>query len=194
MVLIPIKLVGSRNQIVTGEVRSVKQAQDILSWFSEWLPHMYDLSGKRLHEDSHWKVPDIWEQFCQLSDCEVLMLEADNQIQGYIVIYLNYPDSSDGVKTYIPFLAAAPWNRNSNGASRKYQQVGKLLVGIGALRGFATWQDPRLELHSLPGAENFYRRLRMSETGRVENSMKEFRLDTKAGFDLLRFILPYIKT
>jgi hypothetical protein len=193
MAVIQIELLGPRNQKIAASVRPLIPNRDILAWYCEWLPHMFDLSGGPLHEDSRWPVTQIWEMFHQRGDSEVLILEAKDQIQGYIIVYFDYAESSAGIKTYVPFLAAAPWNRMLQPTKRLFANIGKTLVAIASIKAALRNNDPRLELHSLAEAEEFYRRLKMEDTGRMKGGLKEFRLGKEAAYDLLRFVIPYMR-
>ena len=194
MDIIPLNIYGPRNQKVSARVRPLNIISDILKWYIDWYPGMCDLSGRKMYEDSHWNVPKMWEAFNPSKDCEVLILEAHDKIQGYIIIKYDHKGYDKKKCLYIPFLAAAPWNRKkreSNG--REFRNIGKILVAVAAMKGVEVYDRPVLELHSLKGAQNFYRKLDMEETGREKNSMKEFRLGEEMAFDLIRFLIPNIK-
>lgn len=194
MAIIKLELIGRRNQREDATFRPYSQLQDTLSWYTDWFPQMFDLSGQRLYEDSHWRVPDIWDKFDGSNKCEVVILEAAGQIQAYVVINFDHKDINGKSSTYIPFLASAPWNRKATVSShRKYKHIGQIIVAVASLKAYKNNNKPELELHSLPSAENFYRKLNMVETGRVKNRMKEFRLEKAQAFDLIRFLIPMIK-
>lgn len=189
-----VDLVGPRNNRIASTVRALDPVRDTLSWFCDWLPHMFDLSGNPLYEDSSWDVPKIWGKLDVIPDTKVLILDARDQIQGYVIVHHNYLDSASGVQTYVPFLAAAPWNRRLGlKEKRQFRDIGKTLLTVASLNGYFYNQDPSLELHSLPAAEGFYRNLKMQDTGRTKNGLREFRLDKHAGYDLLRFLMPLIR-
>jgi hypothetical protein len=139
-------------------------------------------------------VPKIWDYYEKKEAAEILVLEARDSIQGYIIVYLDYQGSSAGIRTYVPFLAAAPWNRSFPPAKRQFANIGRILVAVAVIEGILQYKDPRLELHSLPDAEEFYRKIKMEETGRSSGEgLKEFRLGKEAGYDLLRFVLPFME-
>lgn len=58
---------------------------------------------------------------------------------------------------YVERLAAAPWNRKSLAGTREFQGVGKLLVAAAVSVSIERKFDGRIGLHSLPGANSFYR-------------------------------------
>ncbi len=191
---IQIKLRGIKNQAVDGTIREIDLIEDSLSWFCNWLPKMYDLSGMRLYEDSHWKVPDIWQLFMGDDGCRLRLIEANEQIQGFIVCQVNGHIGIDGRPAiYVPFLAAAPWNRAGTGSQREFKGVGRILLSIAALYGFKHLERFALELHSLSKAEDFYRKVGMKETGRVKDNLKEFRLEKSEALILVRPFLASVK-
>jgi hypothetical protein len=193
MAVIKIELIGPRNEKIEAAIRPLATNRDILAWYCQWFPHMFDMARQPLHGDSRWHVPEIWEHYHQTDGYEVLILDAKDEIQGYIVMCFDYTESTEGIKTYIQFLATAPWNRRLPPAKRQFANVGKILVSIASAHGLALNKDARLELHSLPDAEGFYRRLNMEETGRTKGGLKEFRLGKEAAYDLLRFVLPLLR-
>lgn len=191
MAILKLHLQGARNQIVKALLRPYNGLNDILLWFSDWFPKMCDLSGAKIFEDSHWKVDEIWEYYSKYPDARVMLLEAEDKIQGFVIIIVGHIGFDKKPCIYIPFLSVAPWNRKLHDSSkREIKYIGKTLIGYAALIAYKKYNIPSVELHSLPDAENFYRKIGMLETGRTENNLKEFRLNQKEGFDSLRFFMP----
>lgn len=191
MVILSLNLIGPREVTIPAVIRTVDLTSDTLEWFTDWFPRMYDLSGNKIYEDSHWDVPKIWES-CEAQGSRVLLLEADERIQGYTITNFNYVGIDKNTCTYIPFLASAPWNRKSTTEEREILNVGKILVATSSLLGYSQNGRPVIELNSLPGSEKFYHRIGMRETGNINNGLKEFRLESGKGFELIRFLQPFI--
>ena len=191
---IKLNLVGIRNQKVPAILRSLDMVKDVLSWYVDWFPHMYDLAGTKLHGDSHWDVPRKWEHFINRNNFDIFILEAEERIQGYIILESNFKGFNGKPSIYIPFLAVAPWNRRSRkNQERNFKNIGKLLLSTAAMFGIYYNDSPVFELHSLPGAENFYRKERMKETGKSKNNLKEFYMEKTEAFDLLRFLMTFLE-
>lgn len=195
MASVKINLISSRNKKVDSILRQYKPVTDDLSWYSDWFSKMYDLSGQPLYEDSEWEVPKIWNHFHSTSDCLVLIIEAYEKIQGYIVLEFNKSDE-DGLQcSYIPFLSVAPWNRRTDDfIKRQFTNIGKILVAVASGFCLSKNEDPRILLHSLPEAEGFYKNIGMEKTGRSKNGLLEFKLDKNGVFDLMLFLSPYLET
>jgi hypothetical protein len=191
MVILNLNLIGPGQITIPAVIRTVDLTSDTLDWFTDWFPRMYDLSGNKIYEDSIWDVPKIWGA-CEAQGTKVMLLEADERIQGYTTTNFNHVGKDKNKCTYIPFLASAPWNRKYSVEEREILNVGKILVATSCLLGFAKNHSPVIELNSLPGAERFYHRIGMRETGQVNNGLKEFRLESVKGFELIRFLQPFI--
>ncbi len=67
------------------------------------------------------------------------------------------------------------------------------MIAAGAIKGFKDSGATRLELHSLPSAEDFYMKIGMVETGRQKNKMKEFYMGTQAYLEIFRFSKRFFK-
>ena len=73
---------------------------------------------------------------------------------------------------YIDRVAVAPWNRVPLSAAQEYRGVGRLLVGLAINVSLEKKYDGRIGLHSLHGAQSFYRtKCGMTDLG--TDAMKE---------------------
>jgi len=152
---------------------------------------MFDLSGRRLFQDSHWDVPAIWTELTSNPDYRIKLIEADGEIQGFIVVQVNGYIGIDGKPcVYVAFIASAPWNRKSEGAERKHRNVGKILMSLAVLYAAKFYENYNVELHALSDADDFYRRIGMKETGRTKGQLKEFRFEKPEALALARLTLP----
>lgn len=193
MAPVELKFFGPRNEEILAVLRPLDLISDILSWYTHWLPEMYDLAGNRLYEDSHWKVPGIWEELQANRNYRIMLIEAEELIQGYsIVKVLNHMGVDDKPCSYLAFIAVAPWNRSIVGPRRRIKGIGKVLFSWSLITGLRYNDNLAIELHSLPGAEGFYRHLGMMETGRSKEGMREFRLEKREALALVRPLLPSI--
>jgi|GEM_PF-3197894 hypothetical protein len=176
-------------------VRDVDLVKDVLSWYTDWFPEMYDLSGNRIYEDSHWKVPELWEYSVRETNDKVLVIENDGKIQGYTILKVSEYIGVDGNPcSYVKFLASAPWNRKKQKeVERLYCNTGKMLLAACIVVGYWTIKNTALELESLPNAEKFYRKCGMLPTGRQKNGMLQYRLDGKASILFFEKVKTFIR-
>jgi hypothetical protein len=171
----------STGELHPAVVRDLDIVKDVLLWYMDWFPEMYDLSSNRIYEDSHWEVSRIWEHSVKETDDRILIIERDGKIQGYVVLKVSDYVGIDGNPcSYAKFLASAPWNRKKQKeAERLYCNTGTMLLGVCIVVGYWTIKQTALELESLPGAETFYRKCGMLPTGRQKNGMLQYRFDSK---------------
>ena len=183
-------IIGNRNQDEPAIIRKVDFLNDGLSWYIQWFPRMYNLSGERLFEDSHWEVPKIWEAATNDDRMRALVLEAAEQIQGYVAFQFDDYTGIDGKAcAYVAFIATAPWNRKRKGGDREFKGVGSTLLAVTLLHELKNTGSLTLELHSLPQSEIFYRKIGMHETGkRSKDGLKQMRLEKPEALTLIR---PY---
>lgn len=193
MAIFEVNLLGNRNKKVKGIIRPVDPFLDTLLWVDHWYPAKYNLAGRPLFEDSHWRVDRFFMDLSQKDDIRVLVLEAENQIQGFIVFVTKNFRGIDGAScVYVAFLATAPWNRVNQNSPGAYRGVGSLLLGAALVYGHKHNNCLCLELHSLKGAEGFYTKVGMVETGHVKDEMKGFRLDGVNSMVLMRPFLASV--
>jgi hypothetical protein len=192
----PIEFIfrGQQNEPIPATIRPLNLIPDTLSWLTSWFPGMLDLAGNRLYEDSHWDVPSIWEEALSNDFYRVIVIEAENMIQGYTVVWVkNYLGIDGKPCAHVAFVAVAPWNRAAIGNRRKIKGVGKTLLAMSSLISLKHTGSLVFELHSLPGAEGFYQRVGMRETGRYSaQGLKEFRMENPKALALVRPLLPSI--
>ena len=194
MAPVELKLINYKNEYCEGYVRPFERSKDVLSWFVDWMPQMFDLAGNKVYSDSHWKVPEIWELFYNKTDSQVYIIESGGKIQGYICVELKHECYNSKKGVYIPFLATAPWNRTStHNVYREFNGIGKIILSIAILKSYKELDEGRIELHSLKDAEDFYHKMGMMETGRVNERMKEFYMGNKACSKLIRMTSSYFK-
>ena len=122
-------------------------------------------------EDSHWSWID---KFFKLStpNYERLALECEAITQGLMILELDcYRSLLESTKNlvYVDYLTIAPWNRRSIENPPMYKGVGSSLLKLAIERSFDLDYKGRIGLHSLPGAENFYRKFGMVDLGYDSN-------------------------
>ena len=181
-------IIGARNEDENAIIRKVDILRDGLLWYVQWFPRMFDLSGEPLFEDSHWQVPEIWQVLSKDNRTRVQILQAAEQIQGWVAFQIKGYTGVDGREcAYIAFISSAPWNRKRKGGNREYKGVGTTLIAVTLIYELKHIGNLTLELHSLPQTEIFYRKVGMKDTGRTnDKGLKLFRLEKPEALTLLR--------
>lgn len=139
-----------------------------------WEPMFAAAAGQNQPEDAHWDwaAKALYAQSDPLN-YELFSVEADNKTQGMLMAvkggpktFSRHPDHPRRPLVYVDFLATAPWNRPGVTTAPVYKGVGRVLFTMAVSLSFDETFDGRIGLHSLPGAETFYRNtLTMTDLG-----------------------------
>lgn len=120
-------------------------------------------------EDDHWRWFDKAMALTS-KEYEWFHLYAENKPQAVCVIY--HPKQSalaSGDIFYVEFVAVAPWNRSCKVRERDFRRVGKTLLRAALRFAVKTLKlRPGFCLHSLPGANGFYRSLEMVNVPKLD--------------------------
>lgn len=140
-----------------------------------WRP-MFDLRRKQAlearqtmseinAEDAHWDwgkkaLAAIADPFLY----DIFVLECGGNTQALLLTCKGGPNCfsrhSEHPKAdmlYVEFLATAPWNRPVLVPNPTYKGAGITLIGTAVSQSINEGMNGRIGLHSLPGAEDFYR-------------------------------------
>lgn len=102
-------------------------------------------------------------------------IECEASTQGLMLIetrsYRSWYDPKRRL-VYVHSLATAPWNRPTPDHPGKYRATGGTLLEFAQARSEALGYGGLVGLHALNGAEDFYRRMSMSECGPDEEKEK----------------------
>ena len=113
-------------------------------------------------EDAKWD----WKRLAEVLGNPLLFtmyaVECAGQTQGLSLVrkggaFSQHPDHERADLVYIERIATAPWNRPKFTDKPLYKGVGQLLVAAAVDLSFDEELGGRIGLHSLPGAETFYR-------------------------------------
>lgn len=99
---------------------------------------------------------------------ESYAIECEQLTQGMMLIQVRgYRSQVDQTRrlVYVHSLATAPWNRISNPDLNGFRAVGGALLRFARLRSEELKYGGLVGLHSLPGAEVFYRKMGMIDGG-----------------------------
>jgi len=141
---------------------------------ADWTPVFNAAAPQNQPEDAHWEwAAKALQALRNPLSYELFGIEADAKTQGMMLVlkggpkcFSRHPEHPRAPLVYLDFLATAPWNRPGLTATPIYKGVGRVLfmtaVSVSIEEEFAG----RIGLHSLPGAEAFYRnRLKMTDMG-----------------------------
>ena len=113
-------------------------------------------------EDAKWD----WRRLAEIGSNPLLFgmyaVECASRTQGLMLVrkggaFSRHPDHERADLIYIERLASAPWNRPGFSDTPLYKGVGQLLLAAGVNLSLDEELGGRIGLHSLPGAETFYR-------------------------------------
>jgi hypothetical protein len=99
---------------------------------------------------------------------EAYGIEFDELLQGVILLETQWRRSWLPGRlplVYVEYLSSAPWNRSLLENPPYLKNVGRTLLLFARQRSLELGYRGQIGLHSLPGAEGFYRRFNMIESG-----------------------------
>lgn len=171
-------------QFEPAEIVSPVEGVDTLCFANNWLPAFaqkeaelraagkFDAEGVANSnlEDFHWK----WKQKIAARRQELRWachaLRCGGKVQGLMftdtVRHCRHPSHLNEHMVYIDLLATAPWNRPRFTPTPQYRGIGLVLLTEAILQSRQEGFGGRLGLHSLPGADAFYRdQIKMLDLG-----------------------------
>lgn len=123
-------------------------------------------SGLAPLEHSHWD----WRSKADSVEAGYHMLvavEVDDEIQGLMAV-LRHPRVGrlgQGYVVYVDYLESAPWNLKSFVEVPRYIGVGTVLMAEAVRISVEAGFEGRVGLHSLPQAEGFYEKCKLTQLG-----------------------------
>jgi hypothetical protein len=98
---------------------------------------------------------------------EYLVLRCQGEVQGLSILEIRHhvsPRTGDPL-VYVEYVAVAPWNRLEIQNARRYSGCGRVLLLFATERSVALGFGGIVGLHSLPGAQAFYRGMGFKDLG-----------------------------
>lgn len=172
-------------QRVIAQLYSMTQAH-LFAFEQDWKPLLLGSA----EEDQYWEWQRKQQLYGTQLGAESYAIEYESQLQGLMLIQpLGYRSWFEPQRriVYVHSLATAPWNRPTIQEPPSYRFVGSALLEFARYRSYELGYGGLVGLHSLPGAEAFYRRLNMNEYG--PDAQKEgliyfeWYMPQSAGFD-----------
>jgi hypothetical protein len=113
-------------------------------------------------EDAHWDWRRLAEIRANPLAFGMYAVECADKTQGLMLVqkggrFSRHPEHERADLIYIERLSTAPWNRPRMVDAPLYKGVGQILLAAAVNLSFDEELDGRIGLHSLPGAETFYR-------------------------------------
>jgi GNAT superfamily N-acetyltransferase len=170
--------VGGTDDSVEAELRDAIEPQQLADWKLLWQPALIDVLKQRYQASGFKDFPENWHWDWQGKMAAVAGLLA---YQGFSVVLggetqgLSRVDltghgreSSQVGKpiVYVDYLEVAPWNRRDLGFDPpRYGGVGSALLVAAVALSEGEGFHGRVGLHSLPRADDFYRKCGFSDLG-----------------------------
>lgn len=163
---------------------------------ADWTPIFDAAAPENPPEDAHWEwAAKALQALRNPLSYELFGVEADARTQGMMLVlkgglkcFSRHPEHPRAPLVYVDFLATAPWNRPGLTATPTYKGVGRLLFMTAVSLSIEEEFAGRVGLHSLPGAEAFYRnQLNMTDMGKDDayQNLRYFELSTTQARQLI---------
>lgn len=163
---------------------------------ADWTPFFDAAVPENRPEDAHWKwAAKALQALRNPLSYELFGVESDARTQGMMLVlkggpkcFSRHPEHPRAPLVYVDFLATAPWNRPGLTATPTYKGVGRVLFMAAVSLSIEEEFAGRVGLHSLPGAEAFYRnQLNMTDMGRDDTyqNLRYFELSTTQARQLI---------
>lgn len=163
---------------VQAELRDAIETQQLVDWEQFWRPALAevlaDLDRRGVPRSAwpqsrHWNWKEKAEQVYGVLAYRGFCVIADGQTQGLAQIDLNrfarLPEQSGKPLVHVDYLEVAPWNRPELGQPPRFRGVGSALIAASVQLSLDEGFKGRIGLHSVPQADDFYRRCGMSDFG-----------------------------
>ncbi|MEQ8283556.1 MAG: GNAT family N-acetyltransferase [Parvibaculum sp.] len=163
---------------VEAELRDAIEQAQLDDWQTKWQPAMFDVLRELARQGvprSQW--PQSWHWNWEQKAARVAGLlafrgfsvVARGETQGLAQVDLSKMsrEASQVGKplVYVEYLEVAPWNRVELGKMPRLRGVGSALVTAAVALSCEEGFKGRLGLHSLPQADDFYRKIGMADLG-----------------------------
>lgn len=164
-------------QLVEASLLDEITDRHLKMWLKTWQPVMKTRGSGRGRaarsrpEDHHWDWQWKASEWRPLLGFHSFAITCEGELQGLMLVcdYKSARISGQFGKpiVYVEYLATAPWNRPEFQTPPRYRGVGTVMVAAAVELSWEFGFHGRIGLHSLSGAEKFYREgCRMTELGK----------------------------
>jgi len=163
---------------VEAELRHAIEQAQIDDWASKWLPAVVAMIQQLVinrvprsqwPQSLHWNWAQKTAQVQGLLAFRGFSVVVQGVTQGLAQVNLTKsarePSQAGKPLVYIEYLEVAPWNRPELGATPRLRGLGSALMTAAITLSEDEGFKGRIGLHSLPQADDFYRRCGMTDLG-----------------------------
>jgi hypothetical protein len=156
---------------VEAELRDAIEQAQLNDWQTKWQPALFavlqELARKgvppvKWPQSWHWNWAEKTARVQGLLAFRGFSVVAQGETQGLAQVDLRKsarePSALGKPLVYLDYLEVAPWNRPELGAAPKLRGVGTALITAAVTLSEDEGFKGRIGLHSLPQADDFYRR------------------------------------
>jgi GNAT superfamily N-acetyltransferase len=160
------------NEIIEAELLSNLSGSEVSAADEVWLDFQRTLIQHLTDEDRlpetfpehlHWRWSHKARFYRGRTGYEFLGIRYAERIQGLMLLdYTRFGRLVNQVGlplVYVDYVAVAPWNLNDFANSPEYTGVGRALLNATIQKSRSLGFQGRIALHSLPQAEDFYRKI-----------------------------------
>lgn len=163
---------------VEGDLRDAIEDAQLIDWQTKWQPALIAVLQKLARKGvppGQWPQSWHWDWRQKTARVQGLLafrgfsVVVQGETQGLAQVDLTKsarePSQAGKSLVYLDYLEVAPWNRPELGRPARLRGIGtSLLSAVVALSGEEGFKG-RIGLHSLPQADDFYRRCGMTDLG-----------------------------
>ena len=154
---------GVTRKTVAASVAYEITDDHLQQWRETWVPAIRVHCATRLPgewpEDEHWEWDKHVEELRGVLAFQTFALTCEGELQGLMLTSVLAPSRLKlGIPMiYVELLSTAPWNRPEIESPPRFRGVGKAMIKTAIKLSLAEGYKGRIGLHSLCGAEAFYR-------------------------------------
>jgi hypothetical protein len=156
---------------VEAELRDAIEEEQLADWQTKWQPALFAVLQELVRKGvspASWPQSWHWDWRRKAAGVQGLLafrgfaVVAQGETQGLAQVNLTgvAREQSQAGKplVYLDYVEAAPWNRPELGSRPRLRGIGTALVAAAAMLSEDEGFKGRVGLHSLPQADDFYRR------------------------------------
>lgn len=175
-----IKLLDTEGDSRVISINIQPPPADVQRWMQTWRS---EPGARGQSEDWDWNQK--LSTYSDIRDWQFVALTEGDKCHGMMIITWPQPARLETGRelVYVEYLEIAPANRSDSVAKRDLRGAGAALLEYAARASAALGFEGRIGLHSLSGAEGFYKRQRMHEfaPGIEDDELTYFELPSSGG-------------